>query len=401
MLIEYEYNIQNIVSGEEITVSYAYDGTGTRIGKTVNGVSTGQIWNNGNVIAEYGTKGTKTYIRGAGGEIVKTKDSANNNRYFSYNAHGDTTNIIEKNAESTSFAVTAAYEYDAFGGLVTGTGGEADSNGFRYNGQYTDEETGLIYLRNRYYDPSIGRFTQEDPYWNPTNMIYGDGKKSTVIVKYNNDNTTDMSCYANEINSILIKNYGKVEFISSKYYNEYIENNLKYEKLLGTIKEENDYFINDVSEGYSVYSVILIPKNDIIKQSINLYCYCCNNPLKYDDRIGLSVYFIGANITAGIGIYIAADAMLVWDDEGNMGIMIGCSIGGGALVPGIGGLVGQYNNLDNIYQLCGQSVSAGVAAEFGFEYQGSNGASGFALVTGLGFYGAVNYGWMLCSWRMW
>ncbi len=29
--------------------------------------------------------------------------------------------------------------------------------------------------------------------------------------------------------------------------------------------------------------------------------------------------------------------MLVWDDEGNMGIMIGCSIGGGALVPGIGG----------------------------------------------------------------
>ena len=156
------------------TASYAYDGTGTRIGKTVNGVSTGQIWNNGNVIAEYGTKGTKTYIRGAGGEIVKTKDSTSNSRYFSYNAHGDTTNIIEKNAESTSFAVTAAYEYDAFGGLVTGTGGEADSNAFRYNGQYTDEETGLIYLRNRYYDHEIGRFTQEDTYWNPGNMIYGD-----------------------------------------------------------------------------------------------------------------------------------------------------------------------------------------------------------------------------------
>ena len=85
-----------------------------------------------------------------------------------------TTNIIEKKAESTSFAVTAAYEYDAFGGLVSGTGGEADSNAFRYNGQYTDEETGLIYLRNRYYDPSIGRFTQEDTYWNPGNMIYGD-----------------------------------------------------------------------------------------------------------------------------------------------------------------------------------------------------------------------------------
>lgn len=42
-------------------------------------------------------------------------------------------------------------------------GGEAIDNPFRYNGQYTDEETGLIYLRNRYYDPEIGRFTQEDP----------------------------------------------------------------------------------------------------------------------------------------------------------------------------------------------------------------------------------------------
>ena len=181
---DYGYNLQNKMEsydGKGQTATYVYDGTGTGIGKTVNGVSTGQIWNNGNVIAEYGTRGTKSYILGVGGEIVKTKDSTSNSRYFSYNAHGDTTNIIEKKAESTSFAVTAAYEYDAFGCLVTGTGGgEADSNAFRYNGQYTDEETGLIYLRNRYYDPSIGRFTQEDPYWNPGNMIYGDSGNNNI-----------------------------------------------------------------------------------------------------------------------------------------------------------------------------------------------------------------------------
>ena len=35
---------------------------------------------------------------------------------------------------------------------------------FGYSGEYTDSETGLQYLRARYYDPEIGRFTQED-FW--------------------------------------------------------------------------------------------------------------------------------------------------------------------------------------------------------------------------------------------
>ena len=37
------------------------------------------------------------------------------------------------------------------------------SNPFRYCGEYYDLSSGLIYLRNRYYDPSIGRFISEDP----------------------------------------------------------------------------------------------------------------------------------------------------------------------------------------------------------------------------------------------
>ena len=34
---------------------------------------------------------------------------------------------------------------------------------FGYNGQYYDEESGLYYLRNRYYNPELGRFMTEDP----------------------------------------------------------------------------------------------------------------------------------------------------------------------------------------------------------------------------------------------
>lgn len=42
-------------------------------------------------------------------------------------------------------------------------GMKADTNPFRYCGEYFDEETGFVYLRARYYSPDTGRFVSEDP----------------------------------------------------------------------------------------------------------------------------------------------------------------------------------------------------------------------------------------------
>lgn len=53
-----------------------------------------------------------------------------------------------------------SYDYDAFG--VEKNPSSEDSNPFRYCGEYYDVETGTYYLRARYYDPRIGRFTSED-----------------------------------------------------------------------------------------------------------------------------------------------------------------------------------------------------------------------------------------------
>ena len=52
------------------------------------------------------------------------------------------------------------YYYDAFGNEKNVTN---DNNPFRYAGEYYDEESGNLYLRNRYYDSAIGRFITEDP----------------------------------------------------------------------------------------------------------------------------------------------------------------------------------------------------------------------------------------------
>jgi len=52
------------------------------------------------------------------------------------------------------------YDYDAFG--MEKNPEQLDSNPFRYCGEYTDLETNTLYLRNRHYNPAVGRFTSED-----------------------------------------------------------------------------------------------------------------------------------------------------------------------------------------------------------------------------------------------
>ena len=56
--------------------------------------------------------------------------------------------------------ITAGASYDAYGQVITG--GLSNVTPFGYAGGYTDP-TGLIYLVNRYYDPSTGQFLSVDP----------------------------------------------------------------------------------------------------------------------------------------------------------------------------------------------------------------------------------------------
>ena len=104
-----------------------------------------------------------SYLRGAN-LISRT---TNTTEYYTFNAHGDVVGLV--NVAGTQ---TKTYDYDAFGNEKDCVG--SDPNPFRYCGEYFDVESGAYYLRARYYDPGIGRFTQEDTHWNAANMIYGD-----------------------------------------------------------------------------------------------------------------------------------------------------------------------------------------------------------------------------------
>ncbi len=94
---------------------------------------------------------------------------------------------------------TKTYDYDAFGNEKDRVG--ADPNPFRYCGEYFDVESGSYYLRARYYDPSVGRFTQEDTHWNASNMIYGDEPQQ--IGEYEDPLGTSRYVYAPQITAVM------------------------------------------------------------------------------------------------------------------------------------------------------------------------------------------------------
>jgi RHS repeat-associated core domain len=78
-------------------------------------------------------------------------------QYYTQNAHGDVVNLTDADG-----AVTKSYTYNAFG--VEQNIDDADTNAFRYCGEYYDAETGTIYLRARYYSPTTGRFISRDTF---------------------------------------------------------------------------------------------------------------------------------------------------------------------------------------------------------------------------------------------
>jgi len=61
------------------------------------------------------------------------------------------------------------YTYNPYGSVASHTGA---STPFSYAGQYTDPETGLIYLRARYYDPTTAQFMSRDPLQSITKQPY-------------------------------------------------------------------------------------------------------------------------------------------------------------------------------------------------------------------------------------
>lgn len=75
--------------------------------------------------------------------------------------------------------VENCYQYDAFGTIRNSQ--ERFPNRILYTGQQYDQTSGQYYLRARYYNPTVGRFLQEDVYRGDGLNLYAYCKNNPVI----------------------------------------------------------------------------------------------------------------------------------------------------------------------------------------------------------------------------
>ena len=147
------YDQANRLTSYGTAATYAYNGDGLRMSKTVSGTTTQFSWDqSGDLLAD----GANSYIYGPGGVAIEQVDGSGNVTYLHQDQLGSTRLLT-----NSSGGVVATYTYDAYGSTMAKTGTASTPLG--YAGQYTDPESGLIYLRARYYDPATGQFLSRDP----------------------------------------------------------------------------------------------------------------------------------------------------------------------------------------------------------------------------------------------
>ena len=142
------------------TAEYTYDHNGQRVKKAVNGVTT-EYMLHGKLVT--GIKSGSDVLKIAYDEQSRPAMVEYNGVWYGYvkNLQGDIVGIIDNNGTEV-----VKYSYDAWGKVMSTSGSKAGTlgkaNPFRYRGYVYDEETGLYYLRSRYYSPEWGRFLNAD-----------------------------------------------------------------------------------------------------------------------------------------------------------------------------------------------------------------------------------------------
>jgi RHS repeat-associated protein len=143
------------------TVTYTYDTDNLRTSKTVNGSTTNYVLcktcRYARVIEELdGDTGALEKSYTYGNSLLGYGIEGGLDHGFVLDGHGSVRKVTYNGI------IQAEYDYSAYGELTSETGWAVAYNDFRYSGEQYDPHLDQYYLRARYYNQNVGRFSSMD-----------------------------------------------------------------------------------------------------------------------------------------------------------------------------------------------------------------------------------------------
>ncbi|MFD3483256.1 RHS repeat-associated core domain-containing protein [Streptomyces sp. NPDC058665] len=157
----YDWNARGQLSGLQSATGgpagqFSYDPLGIRSGKTLGGATQKYLTDRSNPLVEQtGSGATAATVSMSGLDDYLTRTENGATQVYLTDALGSVVGLA--NADGT---VATSYTYDPYGQPTTS--GASSTNPYTFTGRESDG-TGLLYYRNRYYDPESGRFISQDP----------------------------------------------------------------------------------------------------------------------------------------------------------------------------------------------------------------------------------------------
>ena len=141
---------------EQTSAESGFDGTGTMASKTVGPNTEHLVWDPTASPSLLLSDEGDSYVYGPGGLPIEQISSEEVPTYLHHDQLGSTRLLTDSSGEATG-----TFAYGAYGALTGQTGTSRTDLG--YAGQFTLGQSGLVYLRARFYDPGTGQFMTRDP----------------------------------------------------------------------------------------------------------------------------------------------------------------------------------------------------------------------------------------------
>jgi RHS repeat-associated protein len=144
------------ISRATATSMETYSGDGLLASQTAGGTTASYTWDTTQSVPLLLSDTTNSYIYAPNGLPIEQVSVTGTPTYLHHDQLGSTRLLT-----STTGSVLATFSYDAYGNRTGATGTATTPLG--YAGEYRDDNTGLVYLRARWYDPATAQFLTVDP----------------------------------------------------------------------------------------------------------------------------------------------------------------------------------------------------------------------------------------------